>query len=120
MLSFRARVERNAECLTSDQFGVANTLGRVCFHADYTVLRSKTVDRYTELRGCSLQESFASGCAGKGQVFLVKVCRMRLGAGRCSLIRSKRRVALNQIHAIKRHAKLFGDQLLLRGIQPLA
>src|SRR5215510_14541130 len=52
--------------------------------------------------------------------FVIKICRMRLGAGRCPLVRSKRRVALNQFHAIEGYAKLFRDQLLLRGIQPLA
>ena len=45
---------------------------------------------------------------------------MRLGAGRGALIRSERRVALDEFHAVKRNAELFGDQLGLRGVEPVA
>ena len=44
---------------------------------------------------------------------------MRLRAGRGALIRRQRRVALDQLHAIERDAELFGDQLRLRGVEPV-
>ena len=45
---------------------------------------------------------------------------MRLLARRRALIGRHRRVALDQPHAIERHAQLFGDELHLRGVEPLA
>ena len=40
MFSFGGRVERNAECPTSDQFGIGDALGGVCLRADHTVFHA--------------------------------------------------------------------------------
>ena len=45
---------------------------------------------------------------------------MRLRAGCRALIGRERGIALNQLHAIDRHAQLFGDQLHLRREEALA
>ena len=49
----------------------------------------------------------------------LKFVGMRLLPGRRALIGRHRRVALDQTHAIERHAQLFGDELRLRGVEAL-
>src|SRR5262249_7989068 len=69
---------------------------------------------------CSLKESLASGGPSKGEILLIEISWMGLGARGRALVRSERRVALDEFYAIERHAKLFSDQLYLHGVQPLA
>ena len=57
---------------------------------------------------------------GLRQIAVIEIRRMRLAAGCVALIRRQRRVAIDQLDAIERHAEFFGHQLRLRRGDSLA
>ena len=82
--------------------------GDELIHGNAQAFRSKLQQRLAR-RGCSL-----------GQIASIEIGGMRLAAGSDALIRRDRRVAGDQIDAMKRHAKFLGDQLNLRRGHALA
>src|ERR1700693_4537281 len=67
-----------------------------------------------------LEERFPSCRARLGQITLIEIGRVRLAAGRVSLIGRHGRVAIDQFDALDGNTQLFGDQLSLRGRDSLA
>ena len=51
---------------------------------------------------------------------MIEIRGVRLAAGSHALIRREGRIAVDELHAIKRHAQLLGDQLRLRRRDALA
>ena len=68
----------------------------------------------------SRTQRFARRGAGLCQIAVIEIGGMRLAARRVALVGRECRVAIDQIDAFERHAKLFGDQLRLRGHDALA
>src|SRR6266403_3145239 len=95
-------------------------LCRIRLHADHAILHAKLIDGYAETRRSAREERFAGSRARQRKIALVEIRWMRLGTGRCSLIRSKGRIALYEFHAFERHAQFFRDQLRLRRVEPVA
>ena len=120
MLARGFRIELDLELLAADECTIRHAARRGGFHADRSVLRDQFLWRCAQTRGGQTHQRFARRGRGQCQIRAVEVRRMRLLSRRRSLIRRHRRVALDQTHAFKRHAQLFGDQLHLRGVQPLA
>ncbi|OGU01959.1 MAG: hypothetical protein A2W29_14015 [Gemmatimonadetes bacterium RBG_16_66_8] len=114
------RVERDVELPAADQLAVADASPRIGPDGNDSLGRRELVGRDVEALRRQPEQRFA--CRGRGlrQVAVVEVLWVRLAAGRGALIRSDRRVALDQRDAIERHDQLFRDELRLSRQEALA
>ena len=119
VLAARRRAQREIELPPADQRSVRDAPGRVAPDRDGAVRGDELIRRHAQLLRRQPYERFARRRAGERQVGAIEVRRVRLRARRRALVGRHRGVALNQPHAVERHADFLGDQLHLRGVEAL-
>jgi hypothetical protein len=112
--ALRVRIQREVEFLAADQLAIRN---RALLMPHDAVPRRESIGRHAPLLRRHLHERLARGRRGQREVGMVEVLRMRLRAGRHSLIGRRAGYALNELDAIHRHAELLSDELRLRRIE---
>ena len=99
---------------------VSHFFRRIALGADDAIGGRELIHRDSELLRRHLEQRLARRGARLRQIAVIEIRGMRLAAGRVSLIRRQRRIAVNQLHAIEWHRQFFGHQLRLRGRDALA
>src|ERR1019366_3421019 len=93
--------QREIESLTANEVFILQATSRLA--SDHAVDHSKALNRLAYFDCSHAQQSFASRCCRKGEIFIIEIRRSRLTARSSSLIRRHRGVALNQFYPVKRH-----------------
>ena len=111
--------ERNIQPSPSNELAVTNTLRVVGFRPDDAVDSLQLGRRQAQALRSEADQVLPRGRGGLGEIALVEVGRCGLTARGGSLVRRHVRVAFDQLHTSERHRELLGDQLELRGVDPL-
>ena len=119
MFALRGAAQRDVELLSADELSVSNVLRGIAPHTDDAAADRELFHGSAQSCGRKLQQGFPGGGAGEREIRVIEVLRVRLRSGCDALVWRHAGHALNERHAIDRHAELFGNQLRLRGVESL-
>ncbi len=112
-------IKGEIEFLARQQFLVAGLARGIRLQRYHAISSDKLFGRDAKPGGRKTQERLARRSGSLREIAVIEIRRMRLAPRRVALIRGKRGIAGNKLHAFKRDTQLFGHQLDLRGANSL-